>query len=93
MADGRTRAARAAKAAATGAAEAAKNGEVVEGVAEEVVDVADGAATALRGISEKSGNLGMGFLSAAGSLWLAAYSYSKFRQALGKPTIPVPPPS
>lgn len=75
----------AAKAVRSAAETAAANGEVVEET------VSDGAAT-LRGVSEKSGTLGMGFLATAVSLWSAAYAYSKFREALGKPVIPVPAP-
>ena len=83
---GKTGAAAAAKAAK--AASAVNNGEVVE----PVVEAADSATATIRGVSEKSGTLGMGFMGLALSLWSGAYAYSKFRQALGKPVVPVPAP-
>lgn len=77
----------AAKAARTAVETAAANGEVLEGAEE----ASDGART-LRGVSVASGDLGMGFLGVAVSLWSAAYAYSKFRNVLGKgPILPEPP--
>lgn len=64
------------------------NGEVVE----DVVHAADSAAATIKGVSVKSGDLGLGFMGAAISLWSAAYAYTKFRQALGKPVVPIPAP-
>jgi hypothetical protein len=84
MAEARKTTARAAgKAAKTAVEIAANNGDVAE--------AADGAET-LRQVGTKSGDLGMGFLGLAMSLWSGAYAYSKFRQVLGKgPILPEPP--
>lgn len=83
MAEGRAPRA-AAKTAAKVARTASENGEVLD-------ETADGA-NALREISGTSGNLGLGFMGLALSLWSGAYAYSKFRQALGKgPILPEPP--
>lgn len=75
------------RAAAKVAETAAANGEVVESAVE-----GSEAIKGLNSLSDKSGNIGLGFLGITGSLWCAAFAYSQFRKAMGKPTIPVPPP-